>query len=409
MIIKEITEDVFTSFVNKNQLKSYMQTIEYAKLNSADSKGYNLIGLFNENNVLIGATMILFKKIGFSSLYGYAPKGFLINYYDENIVNTFNELIKSYYSKKNIVFIKINPEIIVGTINPKTIEFVENKNMVLKNKFEDLGYRKLKDNLYFESLNPRFNAYIDLKNHNFDNYFKSHRNKVRKSKTKGLYLIKGKFDDIKTIYEFFPKNKSLEYYQNMYNLYSNKDCIDVMLVRVDYQTFIRNSQSKYDEELAKNTLYNEILHRSHNKSDLNRKMESDAVLCILRNEIVLATEGLKNNNNEIVAGAIVIKDGARVQIIVSGFNKDKKYNQNYFMIDALINYYKNSYYYLDIGAICGDFNKTSPYYNFNRFKYGFIPNIYEFIGEYDLVINKNKYTFYLNSGKLQNEFKKQSF
>ena len=54
----------------------------------------------------------------------------------------------------------------------------------------------------------------------------------------------------------------------------------------------------------------------------------------------------------------------------------------------------------------GDFSKENPYYGLNKFKLGFKPKVYEFIGEYDLIINSNIYRSMLKSGKLAKIFNK---
>lgn len=408
MKIKELTIQAFTEYVKNSPLKNYMQTEEYARLMGEHKYNYDYIGLVDESNVIVAASLILFKKIGLNMRYGYAPKGFLINYYDENLVDVFTKKLKEFYSKKNVVFIKINPEIVVGEVNPKTLEFKDNPNMRLKREIQRFGFNKLKDNLYFESINPRFNAYINLKSSNIKNYSKANRNKVRNAKRKGLYLTLGTGKDLDRALSIIKKDKDESYYKNLYNIFNQKDKIDLLLVKVDFETFIKNSQSLYEKELENNSLYNEILHRSHRPADLNRKMSSDSKLCVIKNEIVLATDGLRNHNDEIVAFALVVKYENRVHVVESAFDRSYSYlNSNYFLYDAIIENYKDDFDYLDLGGISGDFKETSPYRGLNRFKMGFNPNIYEYIGEFDLVFNKGAYDYLLSSGKLAQELNKK--
>lgn len=404
MTIKEITSQAFELYATNSPLASYMQTSNYARFMTTEKYNYEYIGLVDETNTINAAGLILTKKIGFNSKYGYSPKGLLVNYYDTSLVEEFVEKLIEYYNKKGYAFIKINPEIVVGSIDPKTHEFKETPNMQIKNDFPSMGFTKLKDNLYFESMTPRFNAYIDLKNSDARNYSKATRNKINNSSWKGLYLDKGTIDDMQDFYNILDTNKPITYYKNLYN--SFKDKIDLMLVKVDYSRFIENVQNKYDDEERENVLYNEILHRSKKKADLNRKMDSDARLLNLKNQLIIATNGLNTRNNQVVAGALVIKDGLRVHMVASGFDRNCKFNQNYFLHQALIDYYKPDYAYLDIGGISGDFNKDGPYYGLNRFKMGFNPKIYEYIGEYDLVVNPNKYNYLLSTGKLAEELNK---
>ena len=41
-------------------------------------------------------------------------------------------------------------------------------------------------------------------------------------------------------------------------------------------------------------------------------------------------------------------------------------------------------------------SKNSPYYGLNQFKLGFKPALFEYIGEFDLPIDKNKYNYQKN-------------
>lgn len=408
MKIKELTIEAFTSFCKNSPLSNYMQTEEYARFMGENKYNYDYIGLLDENNVIRAASIILIKKISFNTKYGYAPRGFLINYYDENLMREFIAKLKEFYVKKNIAFIKINPEIVVSTIDPITFEKSINPNNNLKKDLEDYGFTKLKDNLYFESVEPRFNAYIDLKNTSNKNYSKSTRNKVNNSHKKGLYIERGTMDDLDTFAKLSDFHKDPEYYKKLYSIFKKKDKIDVILVKVDYEKYIKISQELYEKEENNNNLLNEILRRSHKQSVLNKKMNSDALLCTIKNDIIKSTEGLKNNNDVIVAAAITIKDGNRIHVLESVYDKAySSYNANYFLYNKMIEEYKKAYSYLDLGGISGDFSKTNPYYGLNRFKLGFNASIYEYIGEYDLVINKSSYEYLKTSGKLNKEFTKE--
>lgn len=405
MKIKELTIQAFQEYTKNSPLKNYMQSVEYARFMGENKYSYDYLGLVDDTGLIIAASLILIKKITINIRYGYAPKGFLLNYYDENVVRTFVEELKKLYSKKNIAFIKVDPEIVVAEIDHKTYEKKENPNARLKQNLQNFGFIKLKDNLYFESMNPRFNAYIDLKNTNISKYAKSHRNKVRNSQRKGLFVEKGNEKSLEELYNIMPKEQPLSYYRTLCNIFKEK--IDIILVRVNFENFIKNSQTLYEQELDKNGLYNEILHRSNKEADLNQKMASDSKLCTIKNEIITATEGLKEADNNVVAGAIIVKYENRIHVLESVFDRNFSYlNANYFLYDALINNYKTDYDYLDLNGISGDFKSTSPYRNLNRFKLGFAPKIYEYIGEFDLVINRSLYDSLLMTGKLAQEFNK---
>ena len=76
------------------------------------------------------------------------------------------------------------------------------------------------------------------------------------------------------------------------------------------------------------------------------------------------------------------------------------------MYFAILAYYQQDFKYADLNGITADFDKNSPYHGLNRFKMGFNPDIYEYIGEFDLVINESSYNHLLKSGLLAKEFNK---
>ena len=57
-----------------------------------------------------------------------------------------------------------------------------------------------------------------------------------------------------------------------------------------------------------------------------------------------------------------------------------------------------------MNGITGDFSERNPYYGLNKFKESFNPSIYEYIGEFDLIVNKALYQYLLSSNKLAKEF-----
>ena len=55
-----------------------------------------------------------------------------MNYYDEKIIKEFTTKLKKHYYKRNVAFIKINPEIEIGQIDlkEKKITYNKNKNII---------------------------------------------------------------------------------------------------------------------------------------------------------------------------------------------------------------------------------------------------------------------------------------
>ena len=408
MYIKELTINEFTNYQKSHSLSSYHQTINYGILMAENTHDYDLIGYVDDNNTIYGASLIIIKKIG-KYLYGYAPKGFLIDYSNEYLLKKFTEDIKNYYKRKGLVFIKINPEIAIGEINTKTFQVTYNQNNNITNILINCGYKKLKDNLYFESMLPRFNGFIKTKDFNINNVDKNTKNKIKKAIRKGLVFEKAEKKDLDIFYNFIKhkKEKSINEYKDFYTVFEKDNAVDLFLVKIDYNRFLINSQQAYEEELVKNNYYNELLIKSNNPKLINKKMNSDKTLLSYKNDILEATKGLQENINHYIAGALVVKHNNKASIVMSGYDQTfKRFAPNYFLHYSIINYYLNNYDYIDLNGMTGDFTDNNPYNGLNRFKLGFNPKVYEFIGEFDLIIDELLYKTLLKSGFLAKEFNK---
>ncbi|UKI57772.1 MAG: peptidoglycan bridge formation glycyltransferase FemA/FemB family protein [Clostridium sp.] len=89
--------------------------------------------------------------------------------------------------------------------------------------------------------------------------------------------------------------------------------------------------------------------------------------------------------------AFVVKYEGRVTIIITGNNNDffqvliLRHSYFYKIIEE---YKKAGYLYVDLYGITADFSDTNPYKRLNDFKLKFKPTTYEYIGEFDLIVNK---------------------
>ena len=111
-MIEEITAKEFDEFASSHELSSYHQSSNYASLMSKYGYERKYIALKDGNGNILGATLLLIKKIKRIFKYAYAPKGFLINYNSKLQVEDFTNKIKKYAEKNKIIFIKINTEIL---------------------------------------------------------------------------------------------------------------------------------------------------------------------------------------------------------------------------------------------------------------------------------------------------------
>lgn len=406
MFIREMSIAEFKEFANTHFIGNFHESINYALIKAEEGFEYEFIAYGADD--IVGAALILYKKIG-SVYFGYSPRGFLIDYSNDYLLEDFTNKIKEYYKNRNFAFIKINPEIAIAKLNKDTMNFEYNENYKIIDMLTKNGYKKLKNNMNFEALLPRVNAIIKLDGYDYNNLSKNTRNKVKKGIRKGLILEKANPDKLNIFYKFIKNkiNRDEYYYNDFYNVFSKTLDVDLMLVKVDYKAFLINAQEAYNEELRRNASFNNKLITNNNANAINAKMNSDKALLSYKNDIAEASKNLNTGLETYVAGALVIKHQNRVIIQISGFNKAmSRFSPNYFLYYALIKYYQQEYKYLDLNGITADLSKENHYYGLNRFKMGFNPDVYEYIGEFDLVIDEKQYEKLLKSGALAKEFNK---
>lgn len=407
----EISKEKFEEFANKNQYNNYCQTAYYGMVMSETGFDYSFVAYTTNDLEILASGMFLTKKIGKRYYYAYCPKGYIIDYNNTELVRKFTRNLIKYYKRKKVVFLKINPEIPIAKIDYKNnFERITNENMSILDNLKSLGFKKRKELSPLELLQPKMTALINLKEYDINKLDKKFRSNVLKSETNGLELIIGDSTKIEVLYEFIKnmKDRDVNYYRNIYNTFKRNELADLLLVKVNYETYLINAKKRVEEEQIRNEELNERLRNDTNERNLNEKMNSDKALEQYKQDVIYATEGMKKNEETYIAGAITIKYNNKVSIFIAGVDKNYNYlNPNYFLHHKILEMYKNDFDICDINGIADDFESDSKFKGLNRFKIGFNPEIVEYIGELDLVVNNWGFKRLEKNNLLSNEFTKK--
>lgn len=405
----EITKEKFEEFTYKSEYKNYCQTSNYGMIMSETGFDYSFVAYTTNDLEILAAGMFLTKKIG-RYYYAYCPKGYIIDYNDTELVKKFTRNLIKYYKRKKVIFLKINPEIIIGTINTNTFEKIPNENTNILDNLKSLGFKKRKELNPLELLQPKLTALINLKEYDVNKLDKKVRNNIRNTENNGLTLEVADANKIEILYEFIKnmKDRSINYYRNFYNTFKRTEQADLLLVNIDYETYLINAKKRVEEEQIKNEELNNKLRTDTSEKTLNEKMNSDKALEQYKQDVIYATAGLKRNEKTYIAGAITIKYGNKVSILIAGVDKNYNYlNPNYFLHHKIFEMYKENFDECDINGIADDFSNESKFSGLNKFKMGFNPKIVEYIGELDLIISEWRFKIVERNDLLSNEFTKK--
>lgn len=412
MDIKEIKPEVFSEYAKKHILKNFFQTKEYGDLMKHSDFSVMYVGAYHKG-LIVAASLILYKSIGPSMKYGYAPRGFLVDFYDNALLKAFTKKIKEFFLMKGFAFIKINPEVTYSVINfDEKSKLVNSRSKDLVLRLKELGYDKLRDNLYFESLLPKYTPVIYLPTYDFNNLDNKLISSMKECDLTGVSLISGNEEDIETFYSFVDdkESKTSTYYKFFYKEFKKSDMVDLLMVNLNYETYVKYLQKQYIFEQENNDSLNRQFQLTPNDSSLYaKKTRSDDVMNRISADIALANKRMQENNiNEILGAAFVVKYEGRVTIIITGCNKDFQGIdiKTYIFYKIIEEYKKAGYLYLDLYGITADFTDTNPYKTLNDFKLKFRPTVYEYIGEFDLIVNKPFHQLLWSTNQIQKEFYK---
>lgn len=417
MVIKELTNEEFFSFTMNYPIKSLYQTNPYAFV--MHEQGYDslFLGLVDNMGKCVAATLILIEKLsGFK--YAYAPRGFLIDYKDKELLTTFTQELKKYLNKIDVIAIKLAPLVIrnIQDINHGKVEYNPNFDLIMNN-LKSLDYFHFGFNNYFEALKPRYEAILDLDYDYttlFANFYKETRTKIRSAVARGVLIYKGKQENLNYLYAH-TKNKyprDLKFFNDCYYFFGKGNNIEYYYAKLDTSAYTKYTQDLYSQLEQESIKINDrvIANSSKNVTNLiNKKIMIDKKFDKAKKDLVYATRLLqKYPQGLVLASMLIIKNQGEIYILMDGMDpKYKKFNAKHLLIWKVIEKYaKEGYRKFNLGGCSNPILENNKYKGLNDFKLSFNSKIYEYIGDFELITNKSKYFMFQNSLSLKNILKK---
>lgn len=415
MELKELNKDEFENFIENFNYSSLYQSIEYAEVMSNQKHDAVYVGLIDDNNEVCAASLILIEKLN-TFKYAYAPRGFLIDYKNKELLTTFTNEIKKYLKKKNVIAIKISPAIAKSKYDPKlniTLDNPEYENIF--NNLKELKYYHLGYNDYFESYTPRFEVITELEgniNDYFNNLSDELKSKINICDLAGIRIYKGNEDNLEYVYEQMRKNKkrNKEYINDLYKYFSTKDTIDVYFAQLETNTFLVNTQKEYQKQINNCNAITDEIFKNQGKPNtdlINKKIIEDNKLSNLKEQLVYATNLLRNNPNGIImANAIIIKHHNKPYLILDGLDETYKHLcPNQLLLWKIIEkYYQEGYKEFNLGEIANPNLENNKFKELNELKLSFNSYCIEYAGDFELVTNYPLYSLYRNSSPIRKIF-----
>ena len=407
-MLEELTKEEFNEYASKHPLNMFFQSSYWGELKSITGWKHFMVGIKNDGKIE-AATLILGKKIPIFNRYiYYAPRGFLIDYNNTELLKKFTLEVKKYLKKKKGIFIKINPYLIYQErdINGYIVENgIDNKNVV--EELKKLGFIHTGFTInYGKDLEPRWISVLDLEGKTEEGILKDMRSTTRwginNSYKHGLKLVeidKSRINEFKKLMEHTGErrgfiDRSEAYYEKMYDAFSKDDKIKIMLVELDIDEYLYNLNNQKQQNLLKQV-------EAKNKPD---SAKAKRVLKELQSQFESLEKRISNleklqkekGNKIVVAGGLFMTFGTQVvSLFGASYREYMKFNGQFFLNFKMIKYaLNNGYKKYNFYGITGEFNEDSEMFGLFDFKRGFNAHVEELIGEFTLITNKFFYKVY---------------
>ena len=423
MEFRKLTEKEFDNFASKHENASFNQNSYWGKLKKSNNWEYTFLGLL-DNKKIVAATLLLSKMTPVKKKMFYAPRGFLIDYKNYDLLKEFTKNIKKYAKENNGIFVKIDPYINYQERDIDGNIVVGNDNKDAYKNLINLGYKHFGFNVMQETLQPRWIFVTDTKGKTVDEVMKNMDSKtrqiIRKNERMCIKTREISYDELDKFKDIMKHtgdrrkfiDRPLSYYQNMYKTLHAPGILKIMVAELHAKELVNTYKNelkdlKTELETRKNKHDNGI-NKMNEKKYLSKQKETENNIERITKKLEEAKKLQKDNGDVILLGGILfLIYGKEVVSLVGGsYEKFMEYQSAYTVHWAGCKYaIENGYDRYNFYGITGDFNPKNPLYGLYLFKRGYGGKVVELIGEFDLVISKFWYFVYNVSFKLYHGIK----
>ena len=415
MKLIKLNKKDFKNFADKHPQITFHQTEEWANLKKVNNWQAHYIGLENDNDEIVAGAMILSKTLPIiKKKMFYSPRGFLIDYNDKKLLETFTNELKKYIKKEQGIFVKIDP----------FVEYQEHDNdgNIVKDGYNNksavenlkkLGYKFFGFNLMQDTLQPRGMHVIETKNRTLDDVMKDMESKtrqiLRKNERCGITTREITRDEL-PIFKDIMKHTSdrrefvdrpLSYYEAMWDNLHDSGILKILIAEIDFNIYEKNTieEKEETEKSLKERIYKKdkgILKMNEKKFNSSNKQDEETIKRLEKQLEKIKELKKEYGDKEILGGILFLIYGNEVLSLHGGSHAKLMQFQSAYTIhfEGVKMAVEGNYNRYNFYGITGDFRKENPLYGLYLFKKSFGGHVVELIGEYDLIISKFWYNTY---------------
>ena len=393
MELRELTKKTFDSYAINHPLGSFQQTSFWGRFMEGDKFHAYYVGAFIKEQI-VGASLLLSYEYKKEKRIFYAPRGFLIDYKNEELLNGFTEVIKEFVNEKHGTFLKIDPYILV-----RDRDFEGNIiNGGVYNDFVEVNLEHANFIKVPDKIQPKWLSRINLKGKTledvFNNFSPKARQIIRRNERLGFKVRNLDFKEMNNFLVIINKESkkyhtitpTKTFYEDLKQAFDGYiKFIEVYFKKEEVIANIEKmiSDIKKEKEIRINNYHNSQMTE---KYFIDKELEDNREIKRLKS----LEEYFSNGKEDVSMGTYMfITLGNEVVAFQGGVldeyaKLDASYTIHYEMIKYAIDNNFKYYNLYEIGDITDPNNKLKNSYNYKK---NFGGEVVELVGEYDLLIN----------------------
>ena len=385
--VEQVDPKEHDAFIAAHPLCNLLQTSDWAKVK--DNWDHAIVGV-RTGEQLVASALVLIKQLPLHFTMMYVPRGPVMDYHNKELTVVFLQGLQRWAKRYHCLFIKMDPGIHYRDYlieEQETAEVHAGMKEILENLRAAGAIHQGFTTYIKESIQPRYQANV-YACEDFDASLPRHTRRLIKDALKrnveAVRVGEERLDEFADVVALTEKRKHVslrnrEYFHQLMEIYQ-EDCY-LFLAEVDVRVMLEGlyeQRRENDAQLAQ--LKEGAPKKKRRLEDIHRSLARD----IAEFEEIVR----EYPQRTVIAGVLSIKVGDTLEMLYAGMNERfKKFMPQYYLYTEIMKYaFANGCRYANMGGVEGDLQD-----GLTKFKANFHPHINEFIGEFDLPVNRVLY------------------
>lgn len=379
-----IDKNTYESFVSSHIMCNLLQSYDWA--NVKDNWDHLYTGVY-EKDKLIASSLVLIRHLPLGFTMFYLPRGPILDFDNKDLLTYFFNELKKVAKKYHCIFIKFDPGIIISSFHLNEEKKYDDYQNQLDNilSLGAIHYGFTQD--FHATIQPRYHMVEYKEDFGMDTLSKKGKKNIKTAQKQNLKIKYGHLDlldDFVAVMKCTEQRKNIllrgkEYYLHLLKTY--KENAFITLAYFPIKEMLHDTELRYEKCLEDLKVCPENAKK--------KRFTLEELKSSLENKISQYSQDLNKYGEEIcVAGTLSVKYGNTSEILYAGMNDEFKR-----LMAPYLTWYKTMEKCFEMGCLTSNMGGIEGDLKGGLvdFKEIFYPRINEFIGEFDLPVNRFLY------------------